>query len=262
MKSIFSIKKAGLLFLGITALAVSVQRIEATDKKAYLSLIIDDFGYGGEGTEEILGMDIALTAAVMPFSDNTEEDVKKIKEAGKEAIIHLPMESKTGKRSWVGDKGIFTDTTEEEIRQIIDEAVKNVDIAVGLNNHMGSAIMEDENKVEVIMKELKARNMIFVDSLTTENSKGKTAALKEGVSYIPRNYFIDSPGNIEIVINQLKKAAECAKENGYAVAIGHVGPAGGKTTAEGINFIKDELEKDGIEFVTISQLNEIINENN
>ena len=60
MKSIFSIKKAGLLFLGITALVVSVQRIEATDKKAYIALIIDDFGYGGEGTEEILGMDIAL----------------------------------------------------------------------------------------------------------------------------------------------------------------------------------------------------------
>lgn len=229
------------------------------ENKAYLALIIDDFGYDGEGTEEMLELDIPFTAAIMPFSECTAEDVIKVSEAGKEAIIHLPMESKTGKRSWVGDKGIFTDMTDEEIKSVVNEAFDAVDTAVGFNNHMGSAIMEDEKKLDTIMEQAHERGMIFVDSLTTANSVGKTAAEKFHVDYLERSMFIDSPGNTDIVVSRLKKAAEKAKEQGYAVAIGHVGPAGGKTTAEAVKRAAAEIEKMGIEFVTVSEMNEIVN---
>ena len=81
--------------LAITA-SVSVigMSFAATDPQrntAYLAVIIDDFGYNGEGTEEMLDLDIPLTAAIMPFSEKAEENCLKVKEAGKEAIIHLPM---------------------------------------------------------------------------------------------------------------------------------------------------------------------------
>ena len=153
--------------LAITA-SVSVigMSFAATDPQrntAYLAVIIDDFGYNGEGTEEMLDLDIPLTAAIMPFSEKAEENCLKVKEAGKEAIIHLPMESKTGKKSWVGTKGIFTDMNEEEIKQTVNDALDIVDTAVGLNNHMGSAIMEDEKKLDAVMQVLSERNMVFID---------------------------------------------------------------------------------------------------
>ncbi|MBQ2753759.1 MAG: divergent polysaccharide deacetylase family protein, partial [Firmicutes bacterium] len=93
------------------------------DEGGYLAIIIDDFGYGGEGTESMLELDIPFTAAVMPFSTRSKEDLELIKNAGKEYIVHLPMESLTGKREWVGDKGVFTDMTEEEIREVTEEAI-------------------------------------------------------------------------------------------------------------------------------------------
>ena len=74
-----------------------------------------------------------------------------------------------------------------------------------------------------------------------------------------RTVFIDSPDNIDVVVNQLKKAADVAKEKGYAIAIGHVGPAGGKTTAEAIKRAEADIESMGVKFVTVSQLNEIVN---
>ena len=249
--------------LAITA-SVSVigMSFAATDPQrntAYLAVIIDDFGYNGEGTAEILDLDIPLTAAIMPFSEKAEENCLKVKEAGKEAIIHLPMESKTGKKSWVGTKGIFTDMNEEEIKQTVNDALDIVDTAVGLNNHMGSAIMEDEKKLDAVMQVLSERNMVFIDSLTTVDSKGEKSAKKYDVDYLKRTVFIDSPGNTDVIINRLKKAAEYAEKNGYAIAIGHVGPAGGKTTAEAIKCAKENIEKMGVKFVTVSELNKAVN---
>ncbi len=251
----------------ILTIAVAVPAIGAAfaatvpedGSRACLAIIIDDFGYNGEGTEEMLKLDIPLTAAIMPFSDKTEENCRKVMEADKEAIIHLPMESSTGKKSWVGSKGIFMDMTDSEINQTVNDAFDAVYTAVGVNNHMGSAIMEDEKKLDVIMRAMSEKDMIFVDSLTTANSKGKISAEKYGVDYLKRTVFIDSPGNVDVVVNQLEKAAKTAKETGYAIAIGHVGPAGGKTTAEAIKAAREDIEKMGVEFVTVSQLNEIVN---
>ncbi len=258
----------GRFFGYIMAIVISVSAIggafAATASKkdkqtGYLAIIIDDFGYDGEGTEEILSIDIPLTAAIMPFSECTKEDIRKVADAEKEAIIHMPMESKTGQKSWVGTKGIFTDMNNDEVRQVVQEAFDAVDTAVGLNNHMGSAIMEDEEKLDIVMEEAAKRGMIFVDSLTTGDSKGKAEAEKFGVDYLERTVFIDSPDNVEVAVNQLKKAAEKAGENGYAIAIGHVGPAGGKTTAEAIKRVAAEAESLGVQFVTVSGLNEVVN---
>lgn len=70
-----------------------------------LAVIIDDFGYNGAGTAEMLALDIPFTAAVLPFSSHTAENAAQAAEAGKEVIIHMPMESLTGKPEWVGGRG-------------------------------------------------------------------------------------------------------------------------------------------------------------
>ncbi len=247
----------------ISASAIGASFAATTEAKregnCFMAIIIDDFGYDGEGTEDILAVDIPLTAAVMPFSECTAEDAKKAAEAGKEVIIHMPMESKTGQKSWVGKRGIFADMGEEETRQVVKDAFDAVDTAVGFNNHMGSAIMEDEKKLDIVMAEAAERNMIFVDSLTTGDSKGRIEAEKFGVDYLERTVFIDSPGDVEAVMGQLKKAAEKAKKNGYAIAIGHVGPAGGKTTAEALKRFAAEAEEMGVTLTTVSGLNEAVN---
>jgi len=38
-----------------------------------------------------------------------------------------------------------------------------------------------------------------------------------------------------------------------------VGPAGGKTTAEAIKCAKENIEKMGVKFVTVSELNKAVN---
>lgn len=54
--------------------------------------------------------------------------------------------------------------------------------------------------------------MVFIDSLTTVDSKGEKSAKKYDVDYLKRTVFIDSPGNTDVIINRLKKAARVRRE--------------------------------------------------
>ena len=246
-----------LCFLGgRTAAAKQAEKTVTVsgEKKGELAILIDDFGYCGEGTAEMLALPIPFTAAVMPFSSCTASDGEQVRQAGKELFIHMPMESLTGKKEWVGEKGVFRDMSEEEIRQRVEEAFSVLPDAVGLNNHMGSAIMEDQKSLSAVMDVLKEKNALFVDSMTTAKSLGKSLAAEKGVPFLGRDVFLDSTDSLEQVKANLRKAAEVALEKGEAVAIGHVGPEGGKVTAQAIQELIPELEQAGIVFVTVSEL--------
>ena len=244
----------GLCFLGGRLLAAEQAERTSGERRGELAILIDDFGYCGEGTMEMLELPIPFTAAVMPFSSCTEKDAELVRQAGKEIFIHMPMESLTGKKEWVGEKGVFRDMTDEEIRVRVNEAISILPDAVGLNNHMGSAIMEDERSLSAVMGILQEKNMLFVDSVTTGKSLGRKIAGENGVTFLARDVFLDSTDDVEVVKANLRKAAEVALEKGYALAIGHVGPEGGIVTVQAIRELIPELEAAGITFVTVSRL--------
>ena len=244
----------GLCFLGGRLLASEQAERVSGEKRGELAILIDDFGYCGEGTAEMLALPIPFTAAVMPFSSCTEGDAAAVRKAGKEIFIHMPMESLTGKKEWVGEKGIFRSMTDEEIRERAEDAFAILPDTKGLNNHMGSAIMEDERSLSAVMDVLKEKNLLFVDSVTTSKSLGRKIAGEKGVSFLSRDVFLDSTDDVEVVKKNLRQAAEVALEKGYALAIGHVGPEGGMVTVQAIKELICELEQAGITFVTVSEL--------
>lgn len=255
-KGICYLALCGLCFLGgRTAASLREKTVPVSgEKRGELAILIDDFGYCGEGTREMLALPIPFTAAVMPFSSCTKEDAEAVRQAGKEIFIHMPMESLTGKKEWVGEKGIFRSMSDEEIRQRTREAFSILPDAAGLNNHMGSAIMEDSRSLSAVMDVIREKNAVFVDSVTTPKSVGKAAAAEKGVIFLGRDVFLDSTDSIEEVKKNLRRAAEAALEKGEAVAIGHVGPEGGRITAQAIAELIPELEAAGVVFVSVSQL--------
>lgn len=244
----------GFCFCGGRLAAQKDAAAAAAEQKPCLAILIDDFGYHGDGTEEMLALPIAFSAAVMPFSDCTEEDAARVRQAGKEILIHMPMESLTGKREWVGEKGVFREMADDEIRKAAEEAFKMLPDAAGMNNHMGSAIMEDKRCLSAVMDVLGENGGFFVDSMTTANSCARDTAADAGICLLQRDVFLDSTKDVAQVKANLRKAAEIAGKRGRAVAIGHVGPEGGKTTAEAIAALIPELEAAGIEFVTVGEL--------
>ena len=221
---------------------------------ARIAIVIDDFGYGGEGTMEMLALPIPFTAAVMPFCEGTQEDLERVREAGKEIFLHMPMEALTGERSWIGEGGIFCEMADDEIRCAVEHALHAVPDAVGMNNHMGSAVMENTEILQSVMKVAAENDLIFLDSKTTANSCGEVLAKEYGVVYLSRDVFLDGTNHVEAVKGNLRRTAETALTKGSAIAIGHVGPEGGLVTARALAEMIPELEAMGITFVTAGEI--------
>lgn len=230
-------------------------------KNCYIAIVIDDFGNESEGTEEMMNLNIKFTGAVMPNMSKSATEAERLYKSDNDVILHMPMEAHTGKRSWLGPSPILNDMSGEEAKNIFDSCIENIKYCSGVNNHMGSKIMENEEILNVIFGDIKNRNLFFVDSMTTPKSKGKEIAEKYNINYIQRDVFLDSTNDVAQVERNMRKTGEIALKKGYAVAIGHVGAEGGKVTVQAIKNTYKELENKGIKFVTVSELFEILEKN-
>ncbi|MCD7854063.1 MAG: divergent polysaccharide deacetylase family protein [Clostridiales bacterium] len=264
MKKKYSLNMNILIFVLFAAFFINFLRqsselreAASQNKGAYIAIIIDDFGGGAQGTEEFLSLPIKFTGAVMPFQSQSEADAALLKEKGNDVLVHLPMEAKKGKRSWLGDRAIFTDMTDEEITALLNDAFGCFN-AAGANNHMGSKATEDERAMSLLFRELKDRDMLFVDSMTTPDSLSGEMAEKFGIKLLKRDVFLDSTQSKAEILENLNKTKEIAKKRGYAVCIGHVGAEGGRVTAEAVKEVYEDFEAEGIRFVTVSQLAEML----
>jgi len=184
-----------------------------------------------KGTEQILNLPIPLTVAVMPFMPSSKKDAELANQNGHEVIVHMPMEPKSGKSSWLGPGAITTDLSNEEIRERTLQAIKNIPHAVGMNNHMGSKITEDKRVMSIILQVCKEQGLYYLDSKTSGNSKAKEIAELVGVPILENNYFLDDQYSEAHINLQARNIGLQLQNHDQLIAIGHVGLPGPFTFA-------------------------------
>ncbi len=217
------------------------------------AIIIDDFGGGTGGVRDFLEGEIPITAAVMPFTENSKEHAEWAHKNGFEVMVHLPMEPKRGKRSWLGPKPITVDLTPKEVRQRVEEAIESVPYAVGLNNHMGSLAVENEAIVRAIVEVAKERRLFIIDSGTSPGTKFPEIAKELGVPLLKRDVFLDDISSSTHVRKQMIRLAKVTEIKGRGIAIGHVGVTG-KVCSVGVFQSMEEFKKRNIKIVPVSEL--------
>lgn len=244
-----------LFIVSIVLLTLSVPYYHciASTKQLKAAIIIDDFGGGVGGVKEFLEGDIKITAAVMPFTENSKKHAKWAHKNGIEVMIHLPMQPKKGKKSWLGPKPITIDLSKEEVKNRVREAIKDVPYARGLNNHMGSLAIEDEEIVRAIVEVAKENKLYLVDSGTSPNSKIPEIATELGVPFLTRDVFLDDISSSTYVAKQMRKLARITESNGRGIAIGHVGITG-KICSSGVFNSLNHYKARKIKIVPVSEL--------
>lgn len=187
-------------------------------------LIIDDFGYRNDLISDgFLKLDIPITCAIIPGHSQSKKFAEKALNAGKEVIIHMPMESSvvsTGEEEYKIKVGM----TSEEIEWRINEVLKEIPEAVGMNNHQGSRATADSKIMTVVASVLKNRDKYFLDSRTAPNTVGETSMRAIGVPTASRHVFLDNDPSIDQISAQLDKLAAFAKKRGLGIGIGHAKP--------------------------------------
>lgn len=188
-----------------------------------LAIVIDDFGYRPHYENQVLAMPAQISVAVLPNAPHAREMATKAHNSGHEVLIHLPM-APLSKQPLEKDT-LRPEMSSDEIERIIRKAVDKVPYAVGLNNHMGSAMTSSLFGMQKVMQALERYDLYFLDSMTIGNSQAMRAASGTGVKVIKRKVFLDDTQNEADIRRQFNRAIDLARRNGSAIAIGHPHPS-------------------------------------
>lgn len=188
-----------------------------------VAIIIDDIGYDLNAAKALLKIDADLTFAILPFQRHSREAAEMIHQAGREVLVHLPMEPVSYPRERPGEGALFTDMSQEELVLQLRKNIDAVPHAVGVNNHMGSRFMMDDEKLSVIFKELRHKRLFFIDSRTSPGTRAHAIANDMGLRIAERKIFIDHHRDYHAIYNQLMHVAQ-SNDHAPKIIIGHPYP--------------------------------------
>ena len=219
--------------------------VDTTSKKnATIVLVIDDFGYRNDSVSDgFLDLNIPITCAIIPGHLQSRKFAQKAFAAGKEVIIHMPMESSLNTPG-EDEYKIKSGMTSEEVEWRIREVLKEMPEAIGMNNHQGSKATTNGKVMSVLGSVLKANNKFFIDSRTTSKTVAEEIMRSIGVPTIRRHVFLDNDDSKDKISERIDEVARLAQKQGIAVAIGHA-------KANTLKAIKDAVPKllaDGYQF--------------
>ena len=219
---------------------------------AQLIFVFDDGGQNLAHLESFLKLPIPITIAVLPRLVHSVESAQKIRNSGNELILHQPMQALNSKVN-PGPGAITPQMSEDEIIATLFYNINEIGPIAGMNNHEGSAITADAEKMAVILKMANEEGIYFLDSRTNSETKVPYVANLMGYSYYERNIFLDNEKTNENAVQELKKGLAIANKNGSVIMIGHIWSA---------SFLPDfllevipELQEKGYTFCTVSTSN-------
>jgi polysaccharide deacetylase 2 family uncharacterized protein YibQ len=169
----------------------------------------------------------------------------------REILLHLPMEPQGYPDPDPGPGAVMVGMQQEAIGARIDEAMAALPMITGVNNHMGSAATSDRQTMTALMKALRGRDLLFIDSLTTSKSVAHAEAVKAGLPTAKNRIFLDFDNENQTTIKaNLDVLVRSARSSGFALGIGHPHRATAEVLAREI----PRLIKEGVRFVTVSEM--------
>jgi hypothetical protein len=189
-----------------------------------IAIVIDDLGLGALHTRQAIGLPGAVTLAFMTYAPGLEEWTSAARAGRHELLLHVPMQP-LNDRIDPGPRALTVGLSNAEILDRLRWGLGRMAGYVGINNHMGSRFTQDRAGMSVVMEEVKARGLLFLDSVTIGGSVGAATAEALRVPAAERNIFLDDVATVPGVSRQIAMLEQVARRHGSAIAIGHPHPA-------------------------------------
>lgn len=216
-----------------------------------ITVIIDDVG-----NNHLLGLRAAklppeVALSILPHTSFSHEIANFGHRRGMDILLHQPMES-VSNISLLGPGPLLKNMGREQFNRVLDENLKVVPFVVGINNHMGSLLTTDQQKMNWLMEELKQRDLFFIDSRTSTQTIAENTALAWQVPTQRRKVFLDHLDEPEAIAEQFQRLLSIAQKNGHAIAIGH-------PRENTLKFLEAKLADRNSEQFTLVPVSELMN---
>lgn len=195
--------------------------------KPALVLIIDDLGQSLEPAQFLAALPFPVTFAIWPRSPAAAQTAALAMQRRLDSLAHLPMEAlprRGGFRPRPGPGALWVDMSLQAMSVVLEEDLKALPSAVGLNNHMGSRFTGNAAACGRLCSLLAGRGLFVLDSLTQADSFLEREARAAGLVSASRAVFLDTVRDVAAISAALDAAARKAREKGFAVAVGHPYP--------------------------------------
>ncbi|MDI9630343.1 MAG: divergent polysaccharide deacetylase family protein [Acidobacteriota bacterium] len=213
-----------------------------------IALVIDDLGRRPSDLETIAALGVPVAHAVLPYEPHSAALAAAAAAAGAEVLLHLPMEALDGEDPGPGALRLGMD--DAALAAATRAALAAVPEAVGINNHMGSALSADRRAMAVVLGVARERGLFFLDSRTTAATVGFRLARELGVPAAERQVFLDDSLSAADIEAELERLRALALEEGSAIAIGHPHPVTFAQLAAEV----PRAQAAGVQFVRLSEL--------
>lgn len=217
---------------------------------AQLIFVFDDGGQNLNHLEKFMQLPFPITVAVLPQIAHSVEAAARVRKSGNEVILHQPMQA-VNKSINPGPGAITEDMSESEIISQLFININQISPIAGLNNHEGSLITADAEKMALVMQMASDNGIYFLDSRTNVETKVPYVASELGYSYYERNIFLDNEKTRENTLSEIKKGLALANKNGSVIMIGHIWSA--DYLPQLLLDIYPELKEKGYTFSVVSK---------
>lgn len=218
-----------------------------------IAILIDDMGDNLRTGEQALALPGAISYAFLPHTAHAQQLARAAHNAGRDVLLHAPMQSESHLNQ-MGPGALTLSMTEAELRQQFIANIAAIPYARGFNNHMGSVLTRDRERMHWLMQEARQRNLFFVDSRTTNQSIAASVAREHGLFTRGRDVFLDHDLNVEAIRVQFRQLLRIARERGSALAIGHPHASTLQVLREELGEGLRKLDGQNIDLVGVSAL--------
>ena len=186
-----------------------------------LTFVFDDAGHNLDQLEYFLRLPFPCTIAVLPGLRYSSESARRIRKAGKQVILHQPMQS-VDLHINPGPGAVTPGLSAEQIKNIVRKNLEEIWPVAGMNNHEGSLMTADEAAMRAVLDVVAEKHIFFLDSRTTARSVVAKVAKEKNMAVWERAIFIDNDKSRAAMETQIKKGLSIARQKGSAIMIGHV----------------------------------------
>lgn len=221
----------------------------AARNHAELVFIFDDGGHNISQAQKFLTLPFPITIAVLPKLAHSADVAAATRKSGNEVMLHQPMQA-VNKSVNPGPGAITPEMDDNQIISLLFQNINEVGPIAGINNHEGSAITADAEKMSTIMRVTQEQGIFFLDSRTNVDTQVPFVAREMGYSYYERNIFLDNEKTKDNILKELRKGLDIANKNGTVIMIGHVWSA--DILPAVLKEVYPELVNKGYTFKTVS----------
>jgi len=225
---------------------------DQSDRRPRVAVVISGLGRSAAATAAaVQDLPGEVTLAFLPYGAELQHWIDQARAAGHEVLLNLPMEPLDYPDNDPGPNALFTALSADENVDRLEWALSRVAGYVGVTNHMGSRFAASPDAMTPVIKALKSRGLLFLDSRASARSVGVQLASTEGVPRAINDRFLDNREASRAVIDaRLAEVERIARATGASIAIGQPYPVTMERVAAWIR----TLEAKGIAVAPVSAL--------